>query len=77
MHKTPAPLISQPIKAFAPSGARLTGSMKMPAPMMVPTTSADVIQMPMSWLLPSPTIRRFSPADLAYPCLGPRPRRKR
>ncbi len=39
MHSTPTPLTSQPIRALAPSGARLTGSMNMPAPMMVPTTT--------------------------------------
>jgi hypothetical protein len=46
MHSMPTPLIGQAINAFGPSGARLTGSMKMPAPMMPPTTTADVIQMP-------------------------------
>src|SRR6185369_611096 len=59
MHMAPNPLTTQPIRALGPSGARLTGSMKMPAPMMLPTTSAVVIHMP---ILPS-----LSLAMLALP----------
>jgi len=36
----------QPINVFAPSGARLTGNRKMPEPIIDPTTSALVIQIP-------------------------------
>src|SRR6185436_20581285 len=45
-HIAPRPLITQLIGALAPSGARLTGIMKIAPPMIVPTTSADVIQNP-------------------------------
>ena len=48
MQSTPIPLTTQPISALRPSGARATGSMKMAAPMIVPTTSAQVIQKPIS-----------------------------
>lgn len=46
MQSTPPPLTSQPMRALRPSGARLTGSMKIPDPMIVPTTSAVVIHIP-------------------------------
>src|SRR6185369_7794869 len=46
MHIAPNPLITQPMEALSPSGARLTGNMKIAPPMIVPTTSADVIQKP-------------------------------
>ena len=46
MQRTPTPLTSQPINELTPSGARVTGSMKIADPMIVPITSALVIQMP-------------------------------
>src|SRR5436309_3098352 len=46
MHKAPALLTNHAATALAPSGARETGSMKMPAPIIVPTTKAPVIQKP-------------------------------
>ena len=53
MHIAPAPLTSHPMTPLRPKGARLTGSMKIAPPMIVPTTSAVVIQIP---ILPSFTI---------------------
>ena len=73
MQMTPMPLISQAIRALAPSGASATGSMKMPEPMIVPTTSALVIQMPIVCGLPD--VAPFAaPPDLARPTSRPSPR---
>ena len=60
MHNAPTLLMIQPMIALGPSGASATGSMKMPAPIIVPTTSALVIQMPILWsdalpMAPGPT----------------------
>jgi len=52
MQIAPIPLTPQLSTAFTPSGARLTGNMKMAPPMIVPMTRAVVIQMPISWDLP-------------------------
>ncbi len=46
MHRAPTLLITQPAIALMPSGASATGSRKMPAPIIDPTTIALVIQMP-------------------------------
>src|SRR3954468_16335572 len=46
MHSAPRPLITQAMGALMPSGARLTGSRKMPDPITVPTTIALVITRP-------------------------------
>src|SRR5205814_8178010 len=50
MAVAPRPLTNQPTKALDPSGASDLGSRKIPAPIIVPTTSAPVIQGP---ILPS------------------------
>ena len=42
----PTLLMIHPKMAFAPSGASDTGSMKIPDPIIVPTTKAEVIHMP-------------------------------
>ena len=62
MQITPTPLITQPISALGPSGARLTGSMKMPEPMIVPTTIALVIHRPIVCGLLVSVAIRFPPA---------------
>ena len=49
MHSAPPELTSQPTTALAPSGASATGSMKMPEPIIVPTTRAAVIHRPICW----------------------------
>src|SRR5580698_7221687 len=46
MARAPTLLRIHPTMALTPSGASATGSMKMPDPIIVPTTSALVIQMP-------------------------------
>ena len=45
-HSAPAIVISQPMTAFTPNGASAAGSRNMPAPIMLPTTSAMAIQKP-------------------------------
>src|SRR5947209_20524712 len=48
MASAPKMLTTQPITALMPSGPRLTGNMKMPDPIIEPTTSPPVIHTP-SW----------------------------
>ena len=62
-HSAPPIVITQPMSAFGPSGARLTGSRKMPEPMIVPTTSALVIQRP-SCRLRRSLVRHHAPPGL-------------
>src|SRR5262245_2556907 len=50
-HRAPAPLTNQPRAAFHPSGANDTGSMKMPAPMIEPTTIDSRVGNPTVWPL--------------------------
>lgn len=49
MHIAPVLLTIQPTIAFAPRGASETGSMKIPEPIIVPTTMALVSQIPMEF----------------------------